>query len=72
MYVCWLLWENVFVYFFFPETFGRTLEELSFLFEDRALADRAVAAVEKAIHHEDNSIQDMERTELAETGGKRA
>ena len=29
-YCCWLAFEIVFVYFMFPETFGRTLEELSF------------------------------------------
>lgn len=28
-YVCWLAYEVVFVYFFFPETHGRTLEELA-------------------------------------------
>lgn len=31
----------------FPETYGRTLEELAFLFEDRALADEATQQVEK-------------------------
>lgn len=30
VYVCWLLYEVVFVWFFFPETAGRTLEELAF------------------------------------------
>jgi hypothetical protein len=34
-------------YFMFPETYGRTLEELAFLFEDRALADEATMKVEK-------------------------
>jgi hypothetical protein len=29
-YCCFLVFEICFVYFFFPETFGRTLEELSF------------------------------------------
>jgi len=29
-YCAWLAYEVVFVYFFFPETFGRTLEELAF------------------------------------------
>ncbi|TEA19396.1 Lactose permease [Colletotrichum sidae] len=52
-YCCWLAFEVVFVYFLFPETAGRTLEELAFLFEDKALADQAVGAVEKVIHHED-------------------
>ena len=31
----------------FPETYGRTLEELAFLFEDRALAEEATMNVEK-------------------------
>lgn len=31
----------------FPETYGRTLEELAFLFEDHALADEATTHVEK-------------------------
>ncbi|KAF2194081.1 hexose transporter-like protein [Zopfia rhizophila CBS 207.26] len=53
-YCCWLAFENVFVYFMFPETYGRTLEELAFLFEDKALAEEAIVAVEKQIHHEDN------------------
>ncbi|KAI0542793.1 guanine deaminase [Xylaria digitata] len=48
-YVVFLSYEITFVYFFFPETFGRTLEELAFLFEDKALADEAVHAVEKAV-----------------------
>jgi hypothetical protein len=30
VYCCWLVFELVFIYFFFPETSGRTLEELSF------------------------------------------
>lgn len=29
-YCCWLAYEVVFVYFMFPETMGRTLEELAF------------------------------------------
>jgi hypothetical protein len=29
-YCCWLAYEVCFVYFMFPETFGRTLEELAF------------------------------------------
>ncbi|KAK4151654.1 general substrate transporter [Chaetomidium leptoderma] len=51
-YCCWLAFEVVFVYFMFPETFGRTLEELAFMFEDKALADEAVAAVEKVVNQD--------------------
>ena len=53
VYCCWLAFEIVFVWFMFSETFGRTLEELVFIFEDKALADKAVVAVEKVVHHED-------------------
>ena len=55
-YCCWLAFEIVVVYFLFPETSGRTLEELAFLFEDQELSDLATAAVEKQIHHEDNGV----------------
>ncbi|KXX74778.1 Lactose permease [Madurella mycetomatis] len=51
-YCCWLAYEVCFVYFMFPETFGRTLEELAFIFEDKRLADEAVAAVEKVVHQD--------------------
>ncbi|THG93118.1 hypothetical protein EW026_g8027 [Hermanssonia centrifuga] len=34
-YCVWLLFEVVFVYLVFPETSGRSLEELAFLFEDK-------------------------------------
>lgn len=36
MYICWLAFENDFVFFFFPETAGKTLEEPTFLFEERS------------------------------------
>ncbi|KAK5940262.1 hypothetical protein PMZ80_007682 [Knufia obscura] len=52
-YCCWLAFEIVFVWFMFPETAGRTLEELAFMFEDKALADKAVHAVEKVVNDED-------------------
>ncbi|KAI1407885.1 general substrate transporter [Hypoxylon sp. FL1857] len=56
-YCCFLAFEIAFVYFMFPETFGRTLEELAFLFEDKALADEAVHAVEKVVvHHEEPAV----------------
>ncbi|KAF1998114.1 general substrate transporter [Amniculicola lignicola CBS 123094] len=50
VYCCWLCYEIVFIYFLFPETAGRTLEELAFLFEDKALADKANDGVEKIVH----------------------
>jgi hypothetical protein len=52
-YCVWLGYEVCFVYWMFPETFGRTLEELAFIFEDKRLADEAVAAVAKVVHNDD-------------------
>ncbi|KAF2743159.1 putative lactose permease [Sporormia fimetaria CBS 119925] len=49
IYCGWIAFEFIFIFFFYPETHGRTLEELAFLFEDKELADKAVAAVEKEI-----------------------
>ncbi|KAK2808734.1 hypothetical protein FQN50_004406 [Emmonsiellopsis sp. PD_5] len=46
IYCGWISFEFIFIYFMYPETAGRTLEELAFLFEDRDLAEKAVAAVE--------------------------
>ncbi|KAH8595283.1 general substrate transporter [Bisporella sp. PMI_857] len=50
VYCSWVLFEIVVVYFFFPETYNRTLEELTFLFEGQELVDQQVIAVEKQIH----------------------
>lgn len=38
-YCCWLAFEVAFVYFMFPETFGRTLEELAFSKSSRSHTD---------------------------------
>jgi sugar porter (SP) family MFS transporter len=50
IYCGWITFEFMFIYFMYPETHGRTLEELAFLFEDKALADQAVKAVEKEVN----------------------
>lgn len=50
IYCAWIAFEFLFVWLFYPETHGRTLEELAFLFEDKALADESVNAVEKQLH----------------------
>ena len=52
-YCCWLAFENVFVYFMFPETYGRTLEELAFLFEDKAYADEVAHKTEMQLQHDE-------------------
>ncbi|KAF7954825.1 uncharacterized protein EAE97_000084 [Botrytis byssoidea] len=50
MYCVTICIEIIVVYFFYPETQGRTLKELAFLFEDNAFAEKAAVAVEKTIH----------------------
>ena len=56
VYCCWLCFEICFVYFLFPETADRTLEELAFLFEDKALAEKANEAVEEVVHHDEKNV----------------
>ncbi|KAH8587111.1 lactose permease [Bisporella sp. PMI_857] len=53
IYCGWIAFEFFFIFFMYPETSGRTLEELAFLFEDKELANQAVVAVEKQIHADD-------------------
>jgi len=51
VYVVWLCFEIVFIYFFFPETYGKTLEELHFLFEsEKEERDVLAAAASKVIN----------------------
>ncbi|KAF4622669.1 hypothetical protein G7Y89_g14359 [Cudoniella acicularis] len=52
IYSGWITFEVLFVFFLYPETQGRTLEELAFLFEDQELADQTARAVEEEIHHD--------------------
>ncbi|KAI5797382.1 hexose transporter [Peziza echinospora] len=54
-YVVWLAFEVCFVYFLFPETSGRTLEELSFLFEGDEANKRVEEATEKHLHDHNNT-----------------
>lgn len=66
VYVCWLCFEVVFIYFFFPETFGKTLEELTFLFEDEAEQRQALEATAEKV------LQDPTVTEIHEAADKKA
>jgi sugar porter (SP) family MFS transporter len=54
IYCGWIAFEFIIIFFLYPETSGRTLEELTFLFEDQELNNKAVAAVEKQIHYGDS------------------
>ncbi|GAQ02740.1 hypothetical protein ALT_0061 [Aspergillus lentulus] len=49
VYCCWLAFEVAFIYLIFPETSGRTLEELSFMFEGKEKANEVAAAVHKQL-----------------------
>ncbi|KAG6829038.1 hypothetical protein H0H87_012808 [Tephrocybe sp. NHM501043] len=51
-YCIFLLFEVGFVYFLFPETYGRTLEELAFLYEDDKVVEQK-RRVEEEIHHDE-------------------
>ncbi|KAL4722103.1 hypothetical protein ACLX1H_010873 [Fusarium chlamydosporum] len=58
IYCGWIVFEFMIVYFLYPETSGRTLEELAFLFEDDQLKEKATAAVEKQIHFGDSKEEE--------------
>ncbi|SPO01577.1 related to hexose transporter protein [Cephalotrichum gorgonifer] len=60
IYCGWIAFEFIVIYLLYPETHGRTLEELAFLFEDDDLKERVSAAVEKNVQNDDGHI---ERTE---------
>ncbi|KAJ5698854.1 MFS sugar transporter [Penicillium macrosclerotiorum] len=67
VYCCWLVFELVFIYFFFPETAGRTLEELSFMFEDKDKANEVAAAVHKQLGEDDEKKKGTSHLEIQET-----
>lgn len=61
-YCCFLAYEIVFVYFMFPETFGRTLEELAFCKSlspdlDKSVSSRSIT----------NALQQCSRTRRSPT-----
>lgn len=49
VYCVWVLFEIFTIWLLFPETHGRSLEELSFMFEDQAVRDRVDKNVEKVV-----------------------
>ena len=52
VYCIWILVEILTVYFLFPETHNRTLEELSFMFEGKEVQDKVQKSVDKALQLE--------------------
>lgn len=66
VYVAWLCVEVIFIYFLFPETYGKTLEELTFLFESEKQDREALAAATAKI------LQDPTTAEAREPPEKKA
>ncbi|CEL03088.1 hypothetical protein ASPCAL04246 [Aspergillus calidoustus] len=66
VYSCWLAFEVVIIFFFFPETQGRTLEELSFLFEGKEKANEVAAAVHKQLDDPGENKAGTVHTEIRE------
>ncbi|KAI6355452.1 hypothetical protein MCOR25_008173 [Pyricularia grisea] len=64
VYCVWILVEIATVYFLFPETHGRTLEELSFMFEGKEAQARVISGVEKIVHADETRVEE----ERAATG----
>ncbi|KAM7187503.1 lactose permease [Naviculisporaceae sp. PSN 640] len=67
VYCCWILVEAVLIYFLWPETSGRSLEELAFLFEKDEYARRTEAALAKTLaggsEEEEKNVQAVETVE---------
>ncbi|KAI2463795.1 general substrate transporter [Annulohypoxylon bovei var. microspora] len=68
VYCCWIAVEAFLMWYLWPETSNRTLEELAFLFEDADRAHAATEAVEKQIHTEEATHH--EETNISETTSK--
>lgn len=60
VYCVWILFEVATVYFLFPETYNRTLEELSFIFEGKEVQDKVQSNVDKQLEadHADKRAAD--------------
>ncbi|KAF6814463.1 MFS sugar transporter [Colletotrichum sojae] len=56
VYCVWILVEIATVYFVFPETHGRTLEELSFMFEGKEVQDKVQKNTQKVLQVELDDI----------------
>ncbi|KAH3909606.1 hypothetical protein HBI56_059890 [Parastagonospora nodorum] len=67
IYCGWITFEFMFIYFMYPETYNRTLEELAFLFEDKELAEKQARAVEKTVNNgEIEGVSDKGQTTTIE------
>lgn len=57
VYCVWILVEITTVWFLFPETHGRTLEELSFMFEGKEVQQRVDDNVDKVLNDDLKGIE---------------
>jgi hypothetical protein len=57
VYCVWILVEIATVYLLFPETRGRSLEELSFMFEDKEIRNRVESNVNKVLETEMHELE---------------
>ncbi|KAI8271066.1 Lactose permease [Colletotrichum sp. SAR11_239] len=69
VYCVWILVEIATVYFVFPETYGRTLEELSFMFEGKEVQDKVQKNTQKVlqVELEDVGTRGVSRKEARDT-----
>ncbi|KAL5326556.1 hypothetical protein ACEPPN_004242 [Leptodophora sp. 'Broadleaf-Isolate-01'] len=58
VFCVWVLFEVVVVYFLFPETYNRTLEELAFIYEGQDIQNRQAIATEKQIQAQEFDFVD--------------
>ncbi|KAK1234333.1 hypothetical protein PQX77_002472 [Marasmius sp. AFHP31] len=72
-YVVFLVFEVIFIYFLFPETSNRTLEELTFLYEDDKKEEQKKRVVEEiAVDDADGHASIEKHSEERVTGSKTA
>lgn len=59
-YCAWIAFEALCIYFLFPETSGRTLEELAFMFEGKEASEEMQKRTEYILGPMPSSASDME------------
>ncbi|KAK4251318.1 general substrate transporter [Corynascus novoguineensis] len=72
VYCVWILVEIATVYLLFPETHNRTLEELSFIFEGKAVQEKMQQNVDKVLEVELDAVQKPSSKDGVTTAEQRA